>query len=74
MLLSEKIERVAAALENRDTILSPEGAVFLAEQMRRLQVDAVDLERTLRFKRMMGRVAPPPLKLPANVVRLSVVR
>ena len=74
-MLSEEIDRVADAMqEGTKKGLSPESAKFLLNHLRALSTRAVDLERTLKFKRTMERGAPAPITLPANVTRLSFVR
>ena len=73
-MLSENITALAEALSKYDdTGLSfePQGVVEMVEMLNGMAEDAADLERRVRFKRIMNKAAPFAIPAGTNVVRIG---
>ena len=73
-MLSENITALAEALSKYDdTGLSfePQGVVEMVEMLNGMAEDAADLERRVRFKRIMDKAAPFAIPAGTNVVRIG---
>lgn len=73
-MLSGKITTLAEALSKyNDTGLSfePQGVVEMVKMLNGMAEDAADLERRVRFKRVMNKAAPFTIPADSNVVRIG---